>query len=59
MREWWFERNMLAAQGVKADDLDRFDDIMQDAAQAYRPKRPATRAERSREIAAFVAAATQ
>jgi hypothetical protein len=55
MRSWWTERQTLAALGVK--DIDRFDELLEQAAAAGRPKVAVSREERSRQIAAFVAAA--
>jgi hypothetical protein len=61
MREWWMERQHLAVLaaglGIKNFDVDQFDDLMYQAGEAYEPRQPQTREERSRQIAAFVAAA--
>jgi hypothetical protein len=61
MREWWMERQHLsilaAGFGAKNFDVDQFDELLDDAADAVKPKTAPTRNERSRQIAAFVAAA--
>ena len=55
MRDWWFQRAMLSAQGV--EEVDRLDELLAEAAEAFTPKRPATPAERREQIIAFMAAA--
>jgi len=59
MREWWVQRQMMGALGVKnVDGLDELLDQVQEIGVGRgRRRRAVDRATRSRNIAAFVAAA--